>query len=328
MKKRLISVIIPVYNVEDFLPRCIDSAIKQTYENLEIFLVDDGSTDASGRICDEYKKKDNRIKVIHKRNGGLSDARNVAIDSMKGDYVFFLDSDDYMSEETISLLYKCMIDNEADIVTTQYIEFSGEDYIESDRAIVSKDCITLSNKDALENLMYQKDCKTSAWGKLYKASLFDNIRYPKGKICEDLPTTYLLFAKASKICLGIGKLYYYNQRQGSIINSSFNTARMDALGFAEEETEFIKNNFEDILNSAICREFLEAIYILIKLYGCSGKYKREYKKVKESLKKNRGVVLFDRKAPMQYRLCAMMCFISIKMTQVMLFLRNKRSKNV
>lgn len=311
----LISIIVPVYNVEEYLSLCVNSVVNQTYKNLEIILVNDGSTDNSGEICNYYTKKDNRIIVINKENGGLSDARNAALDVMSGKYVFCLDSDDYIAPKTIEVLYKNMKKFNADIATTNYIEFFDAANVKNNNVIEPK---VLDTETALEALMYQKGCKTSAWGKLYKAELFDEIRYPKGKICEDLPTTYKLFARAKKVCIGVGNCYYYRQRPDSIINSDFTIERMDALSFAEDETEFISNEFPEIEQSAVCREFLEAIYILTKLYKHDGEYKNAYLRVKKSIIKNRSTVLFDKNAPKKYRLCAGMSYVNIKLLQTLM----------
>lgn len=326
MSKPLISIIVPIYNVEKYLPKCIESIIGQTYKDLEIFLVDDGSTDSSGIICDRYKAKDKRIHVLHKKNGGLSDARNVAIDIATGQYVFFVDGDDYINRKTIASLYENASKTGADIVTTDYValfEYESPKYERPTNSVV-----VLNTQDALENLMYQKDVKTSAWGKLYKSELFSGIRYPKGKICEDLPTTYLLFAKAKLICLTKTKMYYYLQRSNSILNSNFNVGRMDALDFAEHETSFIQKKYPSIVKSAICREFMEAIYILIKLNGDTMLYHSEYLKVSNSIKKNRRIVFFDRKAPKKFRFCALLCCIDIRLAQNILSKRhNKKGVN-
>lgn len=306
MKKELITLIVPVYNVEKYLIKCVDSLLKQTYDNLEIILVDDGSTDNSSKLCDEYQKKDKRIKVIHKENGGLSDARNVAIDKAHGKYISFVDSDDFIACDMIELLYKNVIDNKADIAICGY-QNTNEDEEINDNNIDYKELV-YSNQEALETMLYQKDCTTSAWAKLYKTTLFKDIRYPKGKICEDLDTTYLLFAQAKKIVINNQKKYFYLQRKNSIINSQFNPKRMDALKFAKKETKFIKKEFPSIVNSAINREFMEAIFILNKL-SYKGLTSKAGKEIVKTIKNNRKVVLHDKKSKKIYRLYALISYL-------------------
>ena len=167
--------------------------------------------------------------------------------------------------------------------------------------------VIYTNEEALETMLYQKDCTTSAWGKLYKKSLFENIRYPKGKICEDLDTTYLLFAKSKKVVINNQKKYFYLQRKNSIINSKFNIKRMDALEFARKETEFIKKKFPDIVYSAINREFMEAIFIFQKMHYSSLKCAYGIE-VLNTIKSNRKCVLKDKKSKKIYRLYALISY--------------------
>ena len=210
----LITVVIPVYNVEKYLNRCIESVINQTYKNLEIILVDDGATDNCPSICDEYAKKDSRIKVIHKKNGGLSDARNVAIDVAKGAYIGFVDSDDYIALDMFEKLYNAINEYEADIsVCLHYVEKGKALSIE----VPPMDEVKVMGRDEAEKLLLEdKFVKNYAWDKLYKATLFEGVRYPVGRNYEDIATTYLLFEKADKVCRIPEYLYSYQMRDDSI----------------------------------------------------------------------------------------------------------------
>ena len=207
--KDLISVIIPVYNVEKYIEKCIYSVINQTYKNIEIILVDDGSTDISGKICDDFEKKDYRIKVIHKKNGGLSDARNVGIDVSTGKYIVFIDSDDYVDKKHIEYLYNMITKNNADISICQFnIVYENSDIQITD--FTKKDTIKIfDNKKALETMLYNKKFCNSACTKMYKKELFDDIRFPIGKLYEDLGTTYKLIEKTTKVVLGQRTTYNY-----------------------------------------------------------------------------------------------------------------------
>lgn len=311
MKQELISVVVPVYNVEKYLEKCVDSILNQTYENLEIFLVDDGSLDNSGYICDEYAKKDKRIIVIHKANGGLSDARNVAIDQATGKYITFIDSDDYVALDMIEFLYHNIKENSAEISTCMYQNFWENQELLMDKSAQSFTNV-FDNQQALELMLYQKDCTTSAWGKLYLTKLFKDIRYPFGKICEDLDTTYLLFAKVKRVVISNCKKYYYLQRQNSIINSKFNEKRMDALEFARKETIYIENNFKEIIPSAINREFMEAVFILCQFPFKDQQYKYYYQNLKDTIKRTRKTVILDSKSKRVYRLYALLTFLGCK----------------
>ena len=203
----LISVIIPVYNVEKYLDRCMETVLNQTYGNMEIILVDDGATDQSGKKCDEYALKDERVKVIHKKNGGLSSARNAALEIATGDYIGFVDSDDYIDEYMFEKMLQYCIDNDCDIsVCGHFTEKNNKISIEEP---IIDQLIMYTKMDALETLVEDAMMNNYAWDKLYKAELFKGVRYPDGRNYEDIATTYLLFDKAERICQIPEYLYYY-----------------------------------------------------------------------------------------------------------------------
>lgn len=178
--QELISVIIPIYNVEKYLKKCIDSIINQTYKNLEIILVDDGSPDNCGKICDEYAKKDQRIRVIHKKNGGLSDARNAGIDIAKGKYIAFVDSDDYVEKEYIEIMYKELKKNNVKIVQCGINKISDNEEIIDNYGYL-KDELINSQRIMEEKYTKYPISNVVAWNKLYDIDLFKNIRYPVRK---------------------------------------------------------------------------------------------------------------------------------------------------
>ena len=208
METPLISVIVPVYKVEPYLRRCVDSILSQTYTHLEIFLVDDGSPDNCGKICDEYAQKDNRIKVIHKKNGGLSDARNVAIDVAKGEYITFVDSDDFIACDYVETLYNLVEKYQCKVgVAWLRIFHEGCEAGINQPPYIEK---VFDRIEGIEKMFYQELFDTAAWGKIYHRSLFKTgIRYPFGLIYEDLPTTYLLFLQADKIAFCNRVIYNY-----------------------------------------------------------------------------------------------------------------------
>lgn len=213
-----ISIIIPVYNVQEYLDRCLNSIINQTYKNIEILLIDDGSTDNSGKICDLYKDKDKRVSVIHKKNGGLSDARNVGIKNASGEYLSFVDSDDFVAENFIQELHSIITAYSADIAICGY-EKGKKDFF-SNRRVKKQKNIIFDSEEMLEQWHGKhKHIETMAWNKLYKKELFleHSIEYPVGYYNEDVQTTHLLVEKANRIVITNKKLYYYYQRTNSII---------------------------------------------------------------------------------------------------------------
>ena len=269
----MISVVIPIYNVEKYLKKCIESVINQTYKNLEIILVNDGSTDNSKNIIDEYSLIDNRIKVINKKNGGLSDARNVGIEIAKGDYIAFLDSDDWIELNMYEKLYSYIKQENADIVQCSYQEVYNE---EVNNQKIKEEIKLISGKDSLYNLSGENHGKTVVvWNKIYKRELFNDIRFPKGKYHEDEFTTYKLLYKANKIVDLNLPLVYYRQRDGSIMNSKFNIKRLDALEAFNERLAFYKEkNLNELQQITIAQilHFTNLFYIKIKDSDIKNKY--------------------------------------------------------
>lgn len=238
--RQLVSVIVPIYKVEKYIHRCIDSIINQTYSNLEIILVDDGSPDSCGAICDEYARTDNRIVVVHKSNGGLSDARNAGLDIMHGDFVTFIDSDDYISLDYVERLYKVLKDNNADIsvCAEEYVlELpNGKEKVIKRPFRDYEGTKVLTAEEALSCTLRQDLFEASAWGKLYLARLFSDIRYPVGFAYEDQGTTYKTFLKSERVAFLGEHLYCYLQRNGSILHSGGSSKRYwDGIQMVEKQ---------------------------------------------------------------------------------------------
>lgn len=242
----LVSVIIPVYNVEKYLDKCVESIVNQIYQNLEILLINDGSKDNSGKLCDAWHEKDKRIKVIHKENGGLSDARNVGIRNAKGKYLLFVDSDDYLELDMIDNLYKNALKNDAQIVAGGFIY---ETNLEQTPYYAEKNYVA-NSEEILKRLFTNNDISPAICDKLYLKSLFDEIEFPVGKIHEDTATLYRLFDKAEVICHINKAGYHYVQREQSIIHKQFNKKNLVILEFKEEMVQFIKGKYTSLLNEA------------------------------------------------------------------------------
>lgn len=270
MKKEKISVIVPIYNVEKYLRKCIKSIINQTYQNLEIILVDDGATDNSGEICEEYAKKDNRIKVIHKVNGGLSDARNAGIEVATGDYIGFVDSDDYIAEDMYQYLLDLLLLNQADISICGY-ELVEENKIQNIKKIIADRKEIWDSKKAIIELLKQEKVHDYAWNKLYKKQLFDQVKYPYGRKMEDLGTTYQLFELSNYIVLGNQKKYFYLQREGSIVNQKNFELYRDKYELTVERYQFFKKRYPDMIENDI--DMLDKI---LRLYQIKDKRLKEY----------------------------------------------------
>ena len=208
-----ISVIIPIYNVADYLPKCIESVINQTYKKLEIILVDDGSPDRCPEICDEYAKKDKRIKVIHKKNGGLSDARNAGLEIAKGEYISFIDSDDYINEHMYENMLSAIENVDADLCICGYDRVNDDGEIRSSSHFKNA---VLSQNDAFEMLVQGNVYFIVAWNKLYKRIVFDKLLFRKGKIHEDEFIMHHVYGECNKIVKKKKAYYYYLVRETSI----------------------------------------------------------------------------------------------------------------
>lgn len=211
----LISVIVPIFNVEQYLSQCIDSIINQTYRNLEIILVDDGSSDSCGAICDEYARQDGRIKVIHKENGGVSSARNAGLDAVRGEYIGFVDPGDWIVPDMYEYMYQKLCGYKADIVTCGYINVHDTwmDYRRS-----QTDEVYIREK-ALDELFWDYKIRYFLWDKLYKAELWSGIQFPIGRIFEDRLTVYKVFERADRIALLREAKYYYRIRPDGLTNT-------------------------------------------------------------------------------------------------------------
>lgn len=235
--KPLISVVIPIYQVKDYLVQCLESVMNQTYKEIEIILVDDGSTDGSGDICNEYKQKDDRIRVIHKGNGGLSSARNAGIDLAQGEYIAFIDSDDWIDARYIETLYKMCEENDCDIAQCVHWDIWTEVNYHVDKVTVPFIFNPRELACAFESIELWQSIL--AWNKLYRIELFDDIKYPEGRLHEDEYTSYKLAWKANKVAVTYAKLYYYRRcRENSIKTSKYSYKRLDCDDAYKQKTEF------------------------------------------------------------------------------------------
>lgn len=233
-----LSVIVPVYKVEPYIHKCVDSILGQTYTNLEVILVDDGSPDNCGKICDEYAVKDKRVKVIHKKNGGLSDARNAGIDISTGDIIGFIDSDDYIEARMYQEMIDYMEHNNLDIVCADTNQVKGNKIKFKPRY---KKNYVWNKQEALSEIL-NGNLDNAAWNKIYKREIIGNTRFPQGRVYEDVATIYKFIYNADKVGYLSKPYYYYVKRKGSIVTSGFNcksrydcfVGYIERLNFAEK----------------------------------------------------------------------------------------------
>ena len=244
MQNPLISVIVPIYKVEKYLCECVDSIINQTYKKLEIILVDDGSPDGCGEICDKYAEQDERISVIHKKNGGLSDARNAGIKQCKGEYIVFVDSDDYMTFNGIELLVNSIISNDADIVVGGVKKFE-----DSTKNIIWKTSldspeIVQNSKEAIIDVL-ENGC--ASWARIYKSSLYKNILFPVGEINEDEAIVIDLLKNSKKIVKINDLVYCYRYRSESITSTNWTAKKLDWVNHCKSNIESVADIDKDLI---------------------------------------------------------------------------------
>ena len=290
MEESLISVVVPIYKVEKHLVKCIDSIIEQSYRNIELILVDDGSPDSCPQICEEYRKKDSRIKVIHKQNGGLSDARNAGMEIATGEWITFIDSDDYVGINFLKELYSSAINTKADISICDYKSVSDD----TGQEIKKTSTEVFDNVKCLEEMYHPRThgMEFVAWGKLYQTKLFkkNGIEYPVGKIHEDTFTTYKLIYAAKRIAFCNAIEYFYRQREASIMTSSFNIKRLVTLDATRESCQFFEQAGENVLrNFAINAHFRNYVIVYSEMKKNSSNlenYKAERKKLVQNYRKD------------------------------------------
>lgn len=286
----LISVIIPIYNVENYLEICLNSVINQSYQNLEIILIDDGSLDMCGTICDNYADRDRRIKVIHKENGGLSSARNVGIELCKGKYISFIDSDDFVSSGFIKTLYKGVEKYDSDIVTctkgVSFLDGSILPDLESGEESVPK---IISSYDAIEKILYQR-LPNGAQFRLYKREIFDLIRFPEGILFEDVATIHKAFMKAQTVSMVDAKIYGYRIRENSIVRQKFSHKKKIAIPITRNLYEEICSYNAKLKKAAAARAFAQNFHVFLQVPYADYDTRKEFW---NEIKKYRWKVMFD-----------------------------------
>lgn len=256
----LVSIIVPIYNVRQYLERCVLSLVNQTYPNLEIILVDDGSTDGSGLLCDAWQEKDARIQAFHKPNGGLSDARNYGMEKATGAYVCFIDSDDWIAPNFVKVMLGAVLDTDCDIAECDYLCTDGE---ETQKDNDNCDCeIKVFAGNACFLRFLTNDFFVSVWNKLYRAEVLENQPFRKGVYHEDEFWTYQIFSKARRVCRLNYTGYYYYQRQGSIVHTKPSEKRItDAFTAGKERVDFIEEHYKEFAPVGYSKMMYTCMYL-------------------------------------------------------------------
>lgn len=304
----VITVVVPVYRVEKFLKRCIDSILSQSYTNLDIVLVDDGSDDKCPEICDSYAEKDKRIRVIHKENGGLSDARNAGIEVAKGKLITFVDSDDSIDSDYVKQLYETIIREKADISICGYTVFydNGRTVCNS-----SNKKMTLNPKETLEKMLYQEDFNVSTWAKLYKTELFSGIRFPKGENYEDSSTTYRLVMKSNKIACNMKSQYKYMIRSDSILTAPFSEKKLLLIKSYERMGKEVVDKYPELAPAATRGETYARISTLRQMISCRPARKDIERKLRREILQHKKQIINDKRCCKRDKIAVLILLLGI-----------------
>ena len=291
---KLVSVVIPVYNVEKYVEKCLDSVINQTYQNLEIIIVNDGSTDNSLSVCQKKKLSDSRIKLINKENGGLSSARNAGIECAQGEFICFIDSDDWIELDYIEVLLNGMENTNVDISVIQMIKVKDFNKIAFQSESQTKWDI-FERETAMRELFSSNLIGYSANNKLYRISLFKSIRYPEGMLMEDKGTTYRLIDSSTKVAVNGSTKYHYYLRDNSILRKDFNQKNFDSFIIHEEILNFMDEHYPSISPKVKSRYVYEAIRMMMRMIESNYTSKLDYTKCMDIVEKYQSEVLNDNK---------------------------------
>lgn len=324
MHDKLVSVIIPVYRVEErYLKRCIESILEQSYKSLEIILVDDGSLDGSGKICDDYALNDNRIQVFHIENGGVSNARNVGLNAATGEYITFVDSDDFLENYTIEHQLKILEENQADCAliscNTIYVDSDGNiNSISKDEAIQT---VVLEQGAAMETLLYMKQPfsgfeVTAVWGTLYRRALLKEVWFVRGMaIAEDFVFKFEVFKKINKIVISNQKGYNYLVHDNSAMRNGFNKNKLNAIYVLEDLME--NTDKKDAYYVGLLSRCVNIGFVILCMIPIQSEFKQERKLVKDFIKKYRKEVLLNKKTRNKVKLAVLSSYLGFDFTQVL-----------
>ncbi len=302
----MISVIIPVYNSEKFLKKCIDSIINQSFSDYEVILVDDGSNDNSGLICDWYQSRYSNIKAIHGNNGGPSIARNEAVKFSKGELITFIDSDDYVTNDYLETLYVTLISNNADI---SIVLMSKVEENEEPRLSYKRETAILSGREALLNVLYQKDIDTTPCGMLFKRNIVIANPFPVKKYHEDDFTMFKYFESSDVVCLVREVKYFYVQHTSSIMHTYSKKIIEDELEAADNLVNYFSEVDSQLLKAAISKKFSNYCQVLLKDPEKEHLSSTTYSKIDEFLKETALKILFDNKTRLKNKIAAATIFI-------------------
>lgn len=320
--KPLISLVIPVYNVEEYFPKCMETVLAQTYENFEVILVDDGSTDGSGDLCDKYESQDARVKVFHKANGGLSDARNFGIQHANGRYISIFDSDDYVTKDYLAYLYELMEEYNVDVSCAE--SMMAYDLKTIPPVVEKPKEELLDTEEALKKICYTH---VGADTRLYKREILIKHPYPEGRLSEDLATTCKIIGDCKKIVFSDKVLSFWVQRRGSITHSKIDERQYDEFWAADEQLNYIINNYPGAVVAAKARYAMETVAFLTRLFAYNDEKSRwHFERARGYFKPHIRTVLLDKNVPFKIKICCISILMGYFPSRILWDIKAVRNK--
>lgn len=313
-----LSIIVPIYKTEPYLRRCIDSILAQTFTDFELILVDDGSPDNCPAICDEYAKNDPRIVVIHKENGGISDARNAGLDIAQGEFIGFVDSDDFIHRQTYEIALKIALEQKADVVQWSYEQFHNIHELNSDYFIqmAGINCNIVDSQYIVENYYHEKRFLIHhvLWTKIYKSNIFDSIRFPKGVINEDSYVLLQTLDASRKYVIIEEKFYYYYQRLDSIMHVEYSPKRFSACLIYSNNIDFFIAKKNTNQRHYAAHDYLDNYtHHMLRVHFEYKQYKKDFAPFRLQYLKKLRYIIFNPTVCRMKKLMAMMLVISPKL---------------
>lgn len=306
--QQLVTVIIPAYNVSRYLPQCLKSVTRQSYRNLEILVVDDGSTDATGGIADECAECDGRVRVIHKSNGGLSDARNAALDVSQGQWVTFVDGDDLLSADFVRRLLDVAGSTGCDAVVGGHMEFANGNAPQLPESHQAGRVKALSGMEALRAMLYQRKLTHSAWGRIFKRDLFNGLRFPKGVYYEDLAIAHKLYPSIRMLAMTSEPLYYYRQRPGSIL-ATFSMKRTCVLDVMDSVAMQVEQRYPALCKAVHSRQLSANLNMLRLMPIGDPEYAEVSERCWNNVKRLRKECLLDRHTRIRNKAASLISYL-------------------
>lgn len=314
----MISIIIPVFNVENEIYNCFESVAKQSYKDVEIIFIDDGSEDSSGRICDLFAKKDSRVRVIHQRNKGLSAARNKGLELARGEYVGFVDSDDVINKFMYEILYNNIVSENCDVSICALEKIKND--IDSERISMreNEEVVIMNASEVMYKVVVDEEIKSYAVNKLYKKKLFDKIRFPEGKIFEDKFTFYKIINISKKIAISSYVGYYYILRENSLNGAKFNSNKYDIIEASLEIISFCSKEYPKLVPVAKMATVKSAFYLLNHYIRSGANQVFLEKKVVQIIKKYKREYLRSTEPTLKQKIAMLLLLINYKLYRAVL----------